>query len=63
MSLEAQGEDLRKAVKWVSEMRKYEPERVLKEVLEEACRKFDLSPMDAEFLVRFVKEDREEVQA
>ncbi len=63
MSLEAQGEDLRKAVKWVSEMRKYEPERVLKDVLEEACRKFDLSPMDAEFLVRFVKEDREEVQA
>ncbi|MDM8551854.1 hypothetical protein QUF72_17355 [Desulfobacterales bacterium HSG2] len=56
MSIQPQGEDLRKAVKWVSEERKYNPEKNIKEVVEEACVKFDLSPKDGEFLGRFVRE-------
>ncbi len=54
MSIQPQGEDLRKAVKWVSEERKFNPEREIKALLGEACMKFDLSPLDAEFLTRFV---------
>ncbi|MGD8769960.1 MAG: hypothetical protein PVJ20_12335 [Desulfobacterales bacterium] len=52
MTIQPKGEDLRKAVKWVSGERKYNPEKELKSLIEEACMKFDLSPMDADFLLR-----------
>lgn len=52
MSIQPQGEDLRKAVKWVSEERKYNPGKEIKAIIEAACLKFDLSPMDADFLLR-----------
>ena len=56
MTIQPKGEDLRKAVKWVSEERKYNPEKELKALIEEACMKFDLSPMDADFLLRTLRE-------
>ncbi len=56
MSIQPKGEDLRKAVKWVSGERKYNPEKELKALIEEACMKFDLSPMDADFLLRTLLE-------
>jgi hypothetical protein len=52
MGIQPTGEDLRKAVKWVSDERKYSPEKELKAVIEEACVKFDLSPLDEDFLRR-----------
>ena len=52
MSIQPKGEDLRKAVKWVSDERKYNQEKELKALIEEACLKFNLSPMDADFLLR-----------
>ena len=52
MSIQPKGEDLRKAVKWISDERKYNPEKELKGVIEEACIKFDLSPADEDFLFR-----------
>ena len=52
MTIQPKGEDLRKAVKWVSEERKYNKEKKLKTLIEEACLKFNLSPMDADFLLR-----------
>jgi hypothetical protein len=52
MTIHPKGEDLRKAVKWVSEERKYNKEKKLKALIEEACLKFNLSPMDADFLLR-----------
>lgn len=54
MSIQPEGEELRKAVKWVSEKRKFNSEKSLNELIEEACLKFDLSPIDAEFLARFL---------
>jgi len=57
MSIQPEGEDLRKAVRWVSEERKFEPEKSLKKIIEQATIKFDLSPKDAEFLCRFVMEE------
>ena len=57
MSIQPVGEDLRKAVKWVSEERKYEPSRELKKIVEEATLKFDLSPKSADYLYRFVMEE------
>jgi hypothetical protein len=56
MSIQPESEELRKAVRWVSEERRYSPEKPLKTLIEAACLKFDLSPTDADFLDRFVKE-------
>jgi hypothetical protein len=55
MSIQPEGEELRKAVKWVSEERTYNPQLSLHQLVESACLKFDLSPKDAEFLTRFVR--------
>jgi hypothetical protein len=48
-----QGEDLRKAVKWISEERQSRPEAKLAKLVEAASVKFDLSPADGEFLFKF----------
>ena len=56
MTIQPKGEDLRKAVKWVSGERKYNPEKELKTLIEEACLKFNLSPVDADFLLRTLLE-------
>ncbi len=56
MSILPEGEEIRKAVKWVSEKRTEKPEKKLSDIVEEACLKFDLSPKDAAFLFRFVTE-------
>jgi hypothetical protein len=55
MSIQPEGEEIRKAVKWVSEQRKFKPGKDLHQIIEEACIKFDLSPKEAEFLQRFYK--------
>jgi len=53
-----QGEDIRKAVKWISEERQSDPARKLAKLVEEASVKFDLSPADGEFLFKFFKEQK-----
>lgn len=46
------GEPLRRAVQWISERREEEPHLPLWKVIDEAARRFDLSPADSEFLFR-----------
>lgn len=41
------GENLRRAVKWLGERAEHTPEAV-----EEAARRFDLSPLEEDFLLR-----------
>ena len=48
-----EGEDLRKAVKWVSAGLKESPGKKVIRLVEEAIFKFDLSPKDGEFLLNF----------
>ncbi|MFP4194447.1 MAG: hypothetical protein ACOCQI_04295 [Desulfosalsimonas sp.] len=56
MSVQPKKEDLRKAVKWISEVKKYEkPEAPHQELVEQAALRFDLSPADTEFLYRFLR--------
>ena len=57
MSIQPDGEDLRKAVKWISETLKYEPGKSRAETIQEACLKFDLTPMDAEYLAHLLKDN------
>jgi len=52
MSIQPQGEELRKAVTWISEERQYNPGKTISTLVEKACLKFDLSPKDADFLLR-----------
>ncbi|MGD8541449.1 MAG: hypothetical protein PVI27_02180 [Desulfobacteraceae bacterium] len=53
MSLQPQGEQIRKAVKWIAAERSETPGRPLVELVEKAGAKFDLSPAEAEYLLRF----------
>jgi hypothetical protein len=53
MSIQPEGEEIRKAVKWISDERQYSPEKTTKQLIEAACLKFDLSPLEAEYLYRF----------
>ena len=48
-----EGEDLRRAVKWVSGNLLENPEQPVQSLVHEAIFKFDLSPRDAEFLIKF----------
>ena len=56
MPIELEGEDLRKAVKWISEERLDDPSQKNRQLIEAACLKFNLSPKDAEFLARCLKD-------
>lgn len=53
-----QGEHIRKAVKWISETIKEDPEKSLKKIINEAILRFDLSPSDSEFLINFYREEK-----
>jgi len=45
------GEDVRKAIKWIVENLEADPGRSRIKLIEEAVFRFDLSPLDAEFLI------------
>ncbi len=54
------GEDVRRAVKWVSGNIQENPGQSVQPLVQEAIFKFDLSPRDAEFLIGFFSGRREE---
>jgi hypothetical protein len=56
-TIQSEGENLRKAVKWISDERQYGPDKKSVKLIEEACFKFNLSPADAEYLTNFIKEN------
>lgn len=57
MSIMPQGEDIRRAVKWISDMRRADPQADPRKLVEQACLKFNLSPIDAEYLGRWIKSE------
>jgi hypothetical protein len=52
-----EGEELRRAVKWVSAHLQENPDQAQLKLVQEAVFKFDLSPRDSEFLLRFYSKD------
>jgi len=54
MSILPEGEQLRRAVKWISDVHAENPGTSLTKLIEDACLKFDLPPKDAESLSRFL---------
>ena len=59
MSVKPKKEELRAAVKWIGETKKYEPGKPNHKLVEEAAVKFNLSPADTEFLYRFLRGETE----
>jgi hypothetical protein len=53
MSVVPEGEQFRRAVKWISDMRIENPDVNVPKLIGEACLKFDLPPKDAEFLAKY----------
>ena len=51
-------EELRTAVKWIAAELKHNKEAQASKLIEEACLKFDLSPMDAEYLTGYLKKEK-----
>ena len=56
-----EGEDLRRAVRWVSAALQDSPGQAVQPLVREAIFKFDLSPKEAEFLIGFFHRRKEEV--
>jgi hypothetical protein len=56
MSIQPEGENLRKAVKWISEEEQAKSPKSRKQLMEEACLKFNLTPMEEEYLIRSLKD-------
>ena len=50
-----EGEEIQKAIKWVSMNLEEKSEQSLQKLVEKAVFKFDLSPVDTEFLIGFFK--------
>lgn len=54
------GEELRRAVKWISNHLLEDPDCPILPLVNEAIFRFDLSPMDGEFLLRFYHRSNDE---
>ncbi|OCC15367.1 hypothetical protein DBT_1114 [Dissulfuribacter thermophilus] len=52
-----EGERIRKAVRWILETFKEDKNKTRREVVEEAQRRFDLTPLECEFLERKLLEE------
>jgi hypothetical protein len=48
---------LNNAIEWIAHRRRDEPTACLAALLDEACRRFDLTPIQAEFLLRHFSQD------
>lgn len=55
-----EGEDLRRAVKWISGNLQEYPGQPVQPLVQEAIFKFDLSPKDADFLIGFYSQIKKE---
>jgi hypothetical protein len=54
-----EGERLRRALRWIADRRLEQPEAPLVRVLDEAARRFDLTPLECEYLLEQYRSARE----
>lgn len=55
-----EGEDLRRAIRWISGNLQEDAGKFILQLVQEATFKFDLSPKDADFLIDFFRQRKEE---
>jgi DNA replication protein DnaD len=58
-TIQPDGEMIRKAVKWISDERQTDQSKKHQQMIEEAAIRFNLSPMEVEYLNNFLKEDKD----
>ena len=58
-NIQPQGDALKKAIEWISEQRREDPSKNPIALADEAAFRFDLSPKDSEFLLRFIRDGQE----
>ena len=51
-----EGDNLRNAIKWIAELRNESSNLSDKDLVEKVCLKFNLSPIEADYLSRWIKE-------
>ncbi len=56
MSIQPEGENIRKAIKWIAEEEKAGSSKSRQQLIEAACLNFNLTPMEAEYLARSYKD-------
>lgn len=57
-SIQPEGESMRRAIRFVSDALRDDPDRVLAPVIDEAALRFDLNPKQTEYLTNFYREAR-----
>jgi len=57
MAIKIQGENIRKAVKWISDTRQANPKKPIIEIIDIACKEYDLTPKESDFLLRLNKDN------
>ncbi len=57
MSIQPQGENLRKAVKWISDQRQDDPDMSVNTLIDRACLTFNLTPAEAAALEALLRGD------
>ncbi|MBW1667159.1 MAG: hypothetical protein JRI79_01665 [Deltaproteobacteria bacterium] len=55
-TIQPKGEKIRQAVKWISAERLENEKKPIKELIQDAALRFNLSPMEEEYLVSFYAE-------
>jgi len=58
-TIQPDGEMIRKAVKWISEERETDPSKKHQQLIEAAALRFNLSPMEVDYLSNFLKQDKD----
>jgi hypothetical protein len=54
-TVKPKNEKMKNAIKWISDEKKFE-KKDIETLIQDACFKFNLSPNDAEFIDKFMKE-------
>jgi len=55
-TIQPKGENMRQAIRWISAERLEDESKPIQKLIQEAARRFNLSPMDEEYLVSFYRE-------
>lgn len=58
-TIQPKGEKIRQAIRWISSERLEDGNKSISLLVQEAALKFNLSPMDEEFLHSFYRENKE----
>jgi hypothetical protein len=56
-----EGDSIRKAVKWISDVLQEDPNKSRQKLINDAITRFDLSPKEAEFLTGFYRKGNSEL--